>query len=72
MLYAEDRLLYAEEREKIEREGLCVACHKHYDTPTRESIRSTLKSKLGLNEGMALTPQQHDRAVEEASKAQAK
>ncbi|MFQ5798310.1 MAG: c-type cytochrome [Bacteroidota bacterium] len=72
MPHVEDRPLSAEERDKVEREGLCVACHKHYNTPTWENIRNTLKKKLGLKDGMALTPQQHDQAVEEALKALAK
>lgn len=72
MPHVEDRPLNAEERNKVEREGLCVACHKHYNTPTWENIRKTLKTKLGLKDGMALTPQQHDQAVEEALKALAK
>lgn len=72
MPHVEDRPLNAEERDKVEREGLCVACHKHYNTPTWDNIRKTLKRKLGLKDGMALTPQQHDQAVEEALKALAK
>lgn len=72
MPHVEDRPLNTEERDKVEREGLCVACHKHYNTPTWNSIRRKLAEKFGLREGMALTAEQHDLAVEEALKALAK
>jgi mono/diheme cytochrome c family protein len=61
MPHQEDRPLNAEERNKVEREGLCVACHRHYNTPLWEDVRKKV--------GPALTPEQHDRAVEEALKA---
>ncbi|MCI0527597.1 MAG: hypothetical protein L0Y56_09165, partial [Nitrospira sp.] len=72
MPHVEDRPLSAEERNKVEREGLCVACHKHYNTTTWKSVRKKLREEFGLREGMALTPEQHDLAVEEALKALAK
>jgi len=39
---------------------------------TRERIHKNLQKKIGLSEGMALTPECHDRAVEEALKELAK
>ncbi|MFQ5926450.1 MAG: hypothetical protein ACE5MH_03350 [Terriglobia bacterium] len=72
MPHVEDRPLNKAERDKVEREGLCVACHKHYNTATWDRIRATLRVRLGLPKGQALTPEQHDRAVEEAVKSLAK
>lgn len=66
MPHVEDRPFNAEERDKIEREGLCVACHKYYNTPTWESLRKNLARTLRLPEGVALTPEQHDLVMEEA------
>jgi len=61
MPHKEDRPLNAAERNLVEREGLCVACHRHYNTPLWEAARQKV--------GRALTPEEHDRAVEEALKA---
>jgi hypothetical protein len=61
-----DRPLNEAERNKTEREGSCVACHQHYNTPVWESIRNTLRDTLKIPDGRALTPQEHDRAVEAA------
>lgn len=72
MPHVEDRPLNTEERNKVEREGLCVACHKHYNTSTWDIIRKNLREKLGLPDGKAMTPEQHDLAVEEALKALAR
>ena len=69
MPHLEDRPLNQAERDKTEREGLCVACHRHYNTPMWNRIRATLRTRLGLPNGQALTPEQHDRAVEEAVKS---
>ena len=60
-----DRPLNAEERDKVEREGLCIACHQHYNTPTWTNVRDKLRGVLGV-EGRALTPAEHDKAVEAA------
>ncbi len=70
--HVEDRPFSPEERDKIEREGLCVACHKYYNSPTWDSIRRNLPRRLGLPEGAALTPEQHDLVVEEAVKGLAR
>ena len=59
-----DRILNTEERNKIEREGACMACHKHYNTPTWENVRKNLRKALNVADGKALTPDQHDKAVE--------
>jgi hypothetical protein len=61
-----DRPLNQAERDKTEREGSCVACHKHYNTAVWTQIRANLRSILKIKDGRALTPEQHDRAVEEA------
>jgi hypothetical protein len=53
----------------VEREGLCIACHIHYNTEEWEQIRLKLKEELGLPNGYALTHEQHDRAVEHALKS---
>ena len=64
MPHLEDRPLNEAERNKIEREGLCIACHQHYNTPLWEGIKKKV--------GPALTPEDHDRAVEEALKSLAR
>ncbi|MCQ9205891.1 MAG: hypothetical protein NG737_06235, partial [Omnitrophica bacterium] len=72
-----DRPLDSDERNKLEREGLCLSCHQHYDTDMWERIREKLKEALkeeGKNvskedEGKALTPELHDKAVETLLKA---
>ncbi len=69
MPHVEDRPLNKEERDKVEREGVCIACHKHYNTDDWDKIRIKLKKDLGLPEGYALTPEQHDKAVEHALKS---
>lgn len=61
-----DRPLNQEERNLAEREGLCVACHKHYNTPRWGKIRNKLRSTLKIKGGRALSPQEHDQAVEAA------
>ncbi|MBI2494981.1 MAG: cytochrome c, partial [Candidatus Omnitrophica bacterium] len=61
MPHVEDRPLNTAERNKVEREGLCVACHQHYNTPLWEQVKQKV--------GPALTPDQHDRAVEAALRA---
>lgn len=61
----QDRPLSEEERNRAEREGLCVACHKHYNTPVWESVRRRMRAVLNA-QGRALTPDEHDRAVEAA------
>ena len=72
MPHVEDRPLNAKERDKVEREGLCAACHKHYNTPTWDRIRRKLAQNFSLPNGLALTPEQHDLAVEEVLKEFAK
>ena len=70
MPHLEDRPLNEEERNKMDREGLCASCHQHYSTPTWERIRDRLKDVLkdeegnAVAEGKALTPELHDQAVE--------
>lgn len=64
----QDRPLNAQERDRTEREGLCVACHQHYGTPEWERVRDRLRDVIGAD-GRAYTPVQHDRAVELALKA---
>ncbi len=61
----QDRPLSEEQRELVEREGLCVACHQHYDSLVWERVRMRMKRVLNV-EGRALTPEEHDRAVEAA------
>ncbi len=65
MPHKEDRPLNKEERDLVEREGLCVACHKHYNTPVWDEVRERMKGLLNV-EGRALTPVEHDKAVEAA------
>ncbi|MBI4209798.1 MAG: cytochrome c [Deltaproteobacteria bacterium] len=61
-----DRPLNEQERNKVEREGSCVACHQYYNTPTWESIRTNLRKGLHVADGRALTPEEHDKAVQTA------
>lgn len=61
----QDRPLSKEQRDLAEREGLCVACHQHYNTRVWDQVRSRLRGVLEI-EGRALTPEEHDRAVEAA------
>jgi len=56
----EDRALNREERNVIEREGLCVGCHQYYDTPGW--------GKIIRKYGRAETAEQHERMVSEAIK----
>ena len=63
-----DRPLSEEQRDLVEREGLCVACHQHYNTKIWEKVRNNLRGYLKV-EGRALTPEEHDKAVEAALKA---
>lgn len=60
----QDRPLNTNERDKTEREGICIACHKNYNTP----LWTEIKEKYGS----ALTPEDHDRIVESALKAMVK
>jgi hypothetical protein len=60
----QDRPLNTNERDKVEREGICIACHKNYNTP----LWTEIKEKYGS----ALTPEDHDRIVESALKAMVK
>ncbi|MFU8831995.1 MAG: hypothetical protein ACNA7J_07555 [Wenzhouxiangella sp.] len=62
----QDRPLSDEQRAKAEREGTCIACHQHYDTETWDRVRIRMRDQLGLKDGRALTPDEHDRAVEAA------
>jgi hypothetical protein len=61
-----DRPLNEAERNKAEREGSCIACHQHYNTPIWDAIRAKLRDLLDIAEGRALTPEEHDKAVEAA------
>ncbi len=72
MPHMEDRPLNEEERNMVEREGLCVACHQHYNTPMWERIRKNLKNEAGkeiFEDGKAITPELHDKAIEALLKA---
>lgn len=60
-----DRPLSEVERNVVEREGLCVACHKHYNTPVWDRVRARMRDVLNVK-GRALKPEEHDRAVEAA------
>ncbi len=62
----QDSPLTAAQRDKAEREGSCIACHKHYNTPTWDRVRVNMRAALGIDSGRALTPDEHDRAVEAA------
>ncbi len=57
----EDRPLNQEERNLVEREGLCIGCHQYYGTPEWESIVKKY--------GRAETAEQHERMVSEAIKS---
>lgn len=61
MPHKEDRPLNKEERDKVEREGLCIACHKFYRDVDWQIIRDKY--------GKALTPDDHDKMMERAIKA---
>lgn len=61
----QDRPFSRAQRDVAEREGLCVACHRHYNTDTWDRVRARLRGVLKI-EGRALTPEEHDRAVEAA------
>jgi hypothetical protein len=54
----EDRPLNSEERNLIEREGLCIGCHQSYGSPEWEAIVKKY--------GRALTAEQHNRILSEA------
>ena len=76
MPHLEDRPLNEEERNKMEREGLCASCHQHYNTELWENVRKKLgkalvdeNGKSLTEEGKALTPELHDKAVEVLLKA---
>jgi hypothetical protein len=76
MPHLEDRPLNEDERKKMEREGLCASCHKHYNTELWEDVRKKLRKALVdddgkalTEEGKALTPELHDKAVETVLKA---
>jgi hypothetical protein len=60
----QDRPLNANERNKAERGGICIACHKNYNTP----LWTEIKRKYGN----VLTPEDHDRIVESALKSMVK
>lgn len=64
MPHLEDHPLTREQRNKVEREGLCIACHKHYNSALWDKIRAKV--------GQALTPAQHDSVVEQALKSLAR
>jgi len=59
-----DKPLSKEQRDKAEREGTCIACHQYYNSPTWDKIRKKFKGVLGNKEGKALTPQEHNKAME--------
>lgn len=61
MPHVEDRPLNKAERNKVEREGLCVACHQHHNTPLWERVVKAF--------GKAKTPQEHDAMMDRALKA---
>lgn len=56
----EDRPLNSEERNLVEREGLCMGCHQYHGTPEWENIVKKY--------GRAETAEQHERIVSEAMK----
>ena len=71
MPHLKDRPLNEDERNKMEREGLCASCHQHYNTELWEEVKKKLRKRLVdengkplTKEGKALTPELHDRAVE--------
>lgn len=57
----EDRSLNQEERDLVEREGLCMGCHQHHGTPEWYNIIEKY--------GRAETAEQHERIVSEAIKS---
>jgi len=57
----EDRPLNQEERNLVEREGLCIGCHQHYGTPEWENMVKKY--------GRAETAEQHEKIVSEAMKS---
>jgi hypothetical protein len=57
----EDRPLNQEERNLVEREGLCIGCHQYYGTPEWENIVKKY--------GKAETAEQHEKMVSEAIKS---
>lgn len=85
MPHLKDRPLDLAERSKMEREGLCVACHQHYSDKKkwdkiRDKVRAMLKddkmegvdpdiARKAAKEGRALAPELHDKIVESALKA---
>lgn len=56
-----DRPLNKEERDLVEREGLCIACHKHYKDEEWQKLRNVYDR--------ALTPEKHNDILEKAIKA---
>jgi len=63
-----DRPMNKKERDKTEREGTCIACHKYYSSPIWEKIRKKMKA-TAKSDGKALTPEAHDEVMEEILKA---
>ncbi|HEC66054.1 MAG TPA: cytochrome C [bacterium] len=61
MPHQEDRPLNKKERDLMEREGLCIACHQYYGEKEWENIIKTY--------GKADTPEKHDEIMEKAMKA---
>lgn len=57
----EDRSLNQEERDLVEREGLCMGCHQYHGTPEW--------NKIVEKYGRAETAEQHGRMVSEAMKS---
>ena len=57
----EDRPLNQEERNLVEREGLCMGCHQHHGTPEWQKIVEKY--------GRAETAEQHEKIVSEAIKS---
>ena len=57
----EDRPLNQEERNLVEREGLCMGCHQHHGTPEWQKIVEKY--------GKAETAEQHEKIVSEAIKS---
>lgn len=54
----EDRPLNSDERNLVEREGLCIGCHQYHGTPEWEKIIE--------NYGRAETAEQHEKIISEA------
>ncbi|MCK5421563.1 MAG: hypothetical protein KAJ08_05335, partial [Deltaproteobacteria bacterium] len=57
----EDSPLSQDERNLVDREGLCLGCHQHYGTPLWEKIIKKY--------GKAETAEQHEKMVSEAIKS---